>query len=54
MKKKLSIRQKIDKYFLTIESRGKADPVFFFYLLFEATRIGFLIFVIYMVVRWIL
>lgn len=53
MKKKLSIRQRLDRYFLTLESRGRLDPIFFIFLLYQMTKITCLVVVVYAVYRMV-
>lgn len=47
MKNKLSLRERIDRYFLTLESRGKMDPIFLLFLLSQLARIIMLLAMVY-------
>lgn len=40
------LRSRIDKYFLTLEKRGRRDPLFALYLISEGVRIGVIVIVL--------
>lgn len=52
MKNKLSLREKIDRYFLTLEERGKLDFIFVWFLLYQLFKVAILVTFIYLIYKF--
>lgn len=53
MKKKLSLKERFHRYMCTLEDRGRWDPIFILYLLWELLRISSLAVITYLFYRFV-